>query len=99
MLSRTFLTQCLPFAASLSLVSACGTTGKTSPVFPPAADLKAPAKPQLRPEDLTSEAALDKHDIDLEAWGDGMHKQIGRLCRWSVENGAKLPFTCPKPDS
>lgn len=48
----------------------------------------------LKPQDLGSEAALDQHDIDLEAWGERGWAAVARICRWSVENGARLPFGC-----
>lgn len=95
MRSKIFLTPALLIAASLSLVSGCATKERVTPLFPPHADLRAEPKPRLRPEDLASEAALDRHDIELEAWGERGWLAIARVCRWSVENGAVLPFECP----
>src|SRR5215217_8032854 len=76
-------------AAALSLVSGCGTT--LAPILrplPPAADLAVEPKPQLNPEDLDSDAALDGHDIALEVWGERGWAAVARLCRWAEANGA-----------
>lgn len=84
----------LALAASLSLVSGCASRGL---VFPPSADLRVPPKPQLAPEAVTSEAALDAHDIAIETRGDGLAAQVGRLCRFFDELG--MPdLDCPPPE-
>lgn len=95
----TFLTTSLLLAVSLLGAPGCATRASTPPVFPPAADLRVKPKPQLAPEDLASEAALDRHEIALEAWGEEGWRQVARVCRWAVANGAELPFACPPPDS
>lgn len=97
MLSRTFLTRSLLLVASLSLASGCVSKERILPVFPPAADLRTEAKPQLQPADLGSEAALDAHDIAVETWGERGWRAVGRICRWAVANGATLPFECAPP--
>ncbi|KQS52590.1 hypothetical protein ASG17_15080 [Brevundimonas sp. Leaf363] len=89
-----FLTLALLTAASLSLASGCATRERIRPLFPPAADLRPQPKPQLRPEDLESEAALDAYEIRLEAWGEAGWQAVSRVCRWAEANGAELPFEC-----
>ena len=75
-------------AAALSLVSACETIPTpTRTPLPPVADLVVEPKPQLAPEDLDSDAALDRHDIALEVWGERGWAAVGRLCRWAQANG------------
>lgn len=95
MRSKTSLTACLVLAASLSLASGCGTTAETFQTYPPAADLAVVPKPRLQPADLGSEAALDRHEINLEAWGEEGWLRVGRICRWAEARGAELPFQCP----
>ena len=87
MRSKPFLMPCLLIAAVLLLAPGCGHRAVTQPVFPSAADLKVEPKPQLKPEDLASEAALDAHDISLEAWGERGWQAVGRICRWAKANG------------
>lgn len=53
----------------------------------------------LTVEALASDNALAEHDAAVEAWGERGWAAVGRICRWSVEAGAKLPFQCPPPDS
>lgn len=95
MRSLPYLTTCLLIAASLSLAGGCASRTVTRPLFPPAADLRVAPKPVLAPEAVSSEAALDQYDVDLEAWGEDGWKAVGRICRWAVENGARLTFACP----
>lgn len=82
------LTLALLIAVSLSTVSGCASRERIQPLFPPASDLQVAPKPQLAPADLDSEAALDRHDIAIEAWGEDGWKAVGRICRWAVANGA-----------
>lgn len=97
MRSKTFLTSCLLSAALLGLVPSCASKGPTPQVFPPAEDLRVKPKPQLAPEALGSEAALDAHDTAVEVWGEEGWLTVARICRWAVGNGATLPFDCPAP--
>lgn len=60
-------------------------------IFPPSADLRVEAKPVLDPSAITSEAALDAHDIALEAWGERGWQAVARLCRWAKASGASMP--------
>lgn len=76
-------------------MSGCGDRVRT--LYPPSADLRVEAKPRLDPADLESEAALDRHDIELELWGERGWAAVGRICRWAAENGADLGFDCPPP--
>lgn len=78
-------------------MSSCAS--KALSAYPPSADLKVEAKPLLSVEALTSDKALAEHDAAVEAWGERGWATVARLCRWSVEAGAKLPFQCPPPDS
>lgn len=77
------------------LASGCAHSTSPSIAFPSPADLSVPQKPQLSVDDVASAAALAEHNSAVEAWGDGMALQIGRLCRWANANGGD--FTCPKP--
>ena len=91
-----FLTPALLIAVSLSTVSGCASRERIQPLFPPASDLRVEPKPRLAPADLDSEAALDRHDIAVEAWAEDGWKAVGRICRWAVANGA-AGLTCPRP--
>ena len=93
MRSKTCLTRALLIAASLSLASGCADRVTIRPLYPPAADLAVEPKPRLDPEALDSEAALDAHDIALEAWGERGWAAVARLCRWAVRNG--MAAECP----
>lgn len=88
--------RCLLLAASLSLASGCVSKERIQPLYPPAADMTVEAKPLLDPASLTSEAALDQHDIDIETWGERGWKAVARICRWAMANGAKV--SCPAVD-
>jgi hypothetical protein len=87
--------RALLIGASVALVSSCASKERISTQFPPAEDLQVKPKPALDPAALDSEAALDRHDDDVKAWGEEGWLQIGRLCRWATGNGAILPFACP----
>ena len=93
MRSTRFLMPVLALAASASLASGCASKGLA---FPPSADLKVEPKPQLAPEAVTSEAALDAHDIALETWGERGWASVARLCRFFDEMGMK-GLDCPPP--
>lgn len=90
---KPYRTKCLLIAAVLLLVPGCAHREPIPRVFPPAADLKVQPKPQLKPEDVASEAALDAHDIALEAWGEAGWRQVARICRWAKANG--MTIDCP----
>lgn len=85
--SRPCPTLALLTAAALWLAPGCATRERIRPLFPPAADLKVEAKPRLDPSALDSEAALDAHDIALEAWGEAGWAAVARICRWAKANG------------
>jgi hypothetical protein len=59
---------------------------KGTPALPPSADLKVERKPQLASEAVTSEAALDAHDIALgpgaNAGGPRSPASAGSSMRW-----------------
>lgn len=76
-------------------VAACAHKAPPNPVFPPPADLRAAPKPQLAAEALGSARALAEYNAAVEAWGDGLAAQVGRLCRWSEEMGAE-GLSCPR---
>ena len=95
MRSLRFLMLPLALAASLSLVSGCASKAL---VYPPSADLAVEPKPLLSPEDVMSEAALDRHDIAIEARGDRLAAQVGRLCRFWQEMGME-GLDCPVPEA
>lgn len=71
-------------------LSACAPKATTFQVFPSVADLQQEPKPRLKPEDLGSAAALDAHDIALEAWGERGWRAVARVCQWAKDNGAKV---------
>lgn len=85
--SRPSPTPALLLVAALWLAPGCATRERTRPLFPPAADLKVEPKPPLDPSALDSEAALDAHDIALEAWGEAGWAAVTRICRWAQANG------------
>ena len=80
-------TSALLIAAALWLAPGCATRERIRPLFPPAADLRVVEKPRLDPAALDSEAALDDHDIALEAWGEAGWAAVARICRWAKANG------------
>lgn len=93
MRSKPYLMAALALAGSLSLASGCASKGHA---FPPSADLTVEPKPQLAPEAVTSEAALDAHDIALESWGERGWATVARLCRFHAQMG--MPgLQCPPP--
>ncbi|QIF82487.1 hypothetical protein [Brevundimonas sp. 'scallop'] len=53
-------------------------------------------KPVLAPEAIYSEAALDAYDIAIEARGDRLAAQVGRLCRFFDTMGMR-GLDCPPP--
>ena len=77
-------------------MSACAHPARLRPISPPAADLAVPAKPVPTVEILTSAQASAEYNSALEAWGDGMAAQLGRLCRWAATNGVR-GLDCPRP--
>lgn len=95
MRSIRFLMLPLALAASVSLVSGCASSGL---IFPPSADLLVEPKPQLAPDAIFSEAALDAHDIAIEARGDRLAAQVGRMCRFWRGMGMK-GLDCPAPET
>lgn len=100
MRSKQRLTSGLALAALLVLACSCASREPRLTAYPPSADLRAEAKPELTVESLASDNALALHDDAIEAWGERGWATVGRLCRWSVANGHKLPFKClPPPDS
>lgn len=94
MRSTRSLMLSLALAASVSLASGCATKG--TPAFPPSADLAVEPKPVLAPEAIYSEAALDAYDIAIEARGDRLAAQVGRLCRFFDTMGMR-GLDCPPP--
>lgn len=96
MRSLLFPTRFLLIAASLAIVSGCSATGSTQAAFPSAADLMVKPRPVADPAGLTSEAALDRYETDLEVWGEDGWLQVARLCRFFDEIG--MPnLDCPPP--
>jgi hypothetical protein len=67
------------------------------PLFPAYADLKVEPKPVPTDAIVTDPKAADRYNADVETWGERGWDAVGRICRWSVANGAKLPFDCPAP--
>jgi hypothetical protein len=62
------------------------------------ADVKAAIEPKPVPpiEIVTSAQAAARYNIEVETWGERVSRAGGRICRWTVDNGGKLPFDCPK---
>lgn len=90
----------LMLCASALVVSACTPKERLQPIFPPSADLQSVTspKPVAPPEIVTSAQAAAEYDIAVETWGDTVSKAGARICRWAVNNGAKLDFVCPKSE-
>lgn len=67
------------------------------PLAPPAADIQAAIEPKPRPvgDIVNDDTAAATYSAALEAWGERLSTAGGRLCRWTVANGATLPFECP----
>ena len=99
MRSSPRLMRSLALAVCAVLASSCASREPRLSAYPPSADLTVEAKPVLTVEALASDNALAEHDAAVEAWGERGWAAVGRICRWSVEVGAKLPFQCPPPDS
>lgn len=93
-------TRLLMLSVCALAVSGCGPKERLQPIYPPSADIKAATtpKPVAGPEIVTSAQAAAEYDIAVEAWGETVSKAGGRICRWAVNNGAKLPFDCPVPE-
>jgi hypothetical protein len=53
------------------------------------------SKPEPTMDILTSAKAEADYNAATEAWGDRLLAAGARICRWSVDVGAKLPFVCP----
>lgn len=47
----------------------------------------------LSADAITSEAALDQHDIAIETWGERGWRAVGRICRWAERSG--MVIACP----
>jgi len=94
--SRMRLPLLLLFA---SAANACGGREHLTLSYPPSADLSAVVEPKpiATPDIVTSDQAAADYSASVEAWGDRVSAAGGRICRWVVETGGKLPFQCPKP--
>ena len=97
MRSNLRLTNGLALAALLVLACSCASREPRLTAYPPSADLKVETKPTLTVEALASDQALARHDDEVEAWGERGWETVARICRWSVTNGASLPFRCSRP--
>ena len=95
--SPKHLNQRLALLLSLSLATGCAEHTRTLVKTPPAADLRAvtESKPEPTMDILTSAKAEADYNAATEAWGDRLRAAGARICRWSVDVGAKLPFACP----
>jgi len=98
MLSPKSLTLPPLLVMSLLAAPACAHKAPTFQTYPPAADLQVSPKPRLSAEALSSSEALNRHNIAIEMWGEGLARQVGRLCRWA-EAGGMPDINCPPPDS
>lgn len=96
MRSTRSLMLSLALAASASLASGCATKAPQSAFYPSPADLAVEPKPVLAPEAIYSEVALDAYDIAIEARGDRLAAQVGRLCRFFDTMGMR-GLDCPPP--
>jgi hypothetical protein len=96
MRSPNFPMRSLLIVALLGTASACSATGSTQAVYPSAADLQVKLRPVASVEGLTSEAALDQYETDLEIWGEEGWLAVGRLCRFFDTMGMK-DLDCPPP--
>lgn len=57
--------------------------------FPSVVDLTVEAKPVPPVEIVTSEAAADDYDIQLESWGSRGWQMVSRVCGWAKASGMK----------
>lgn len=94
---RNYRTAYLVLGGALLLASGCGDKAPVRIAYPPAADLRGEPKPLLDPAAIDSEAALDQHEIGLEAWGERGWSAVARLCRWAVDLGMPDPGCAPAP--
>ena len=94
-----YRTRNLLVLASVWLVTGCAGRVQTSLSYPPVADLRAAIEPKpiATPDIVTSDQANADYSLAVELWGDRVSSAGGRICRWVVETGGKLPFKCPKP--
>ncbi len=53
-------------------------------------------KPVPTIEMLSSAVRSAEYNSEIEAQRDSLALQVGRLCRWAVDNGMK-GLDCPKP--
>ena len=98
MRSLKYLMALLMLCVSGSVVSGCASKERIRPLYPPAADLQAVTerKPVAPVEIVTSAQAAAEYDIAVESWGERVSRAGARICRWTVANGAQLPFSCPE---
>jgi len=82
----------LPLA--LLAASGCGERVRSTPIFPPSADVAAlqEAKPVPTDDIVTDARAEARYNAAVESWGDRVSAAGVRVCRWFNANGAK--FDC-----
>ena len=95
--SPKHLNQRLALLLCSSLVTGCAEHVRTLVKTPPAADLRAVTEPKPAPtmDILTSAKVEADYNASVEAFADRVAAAGARICRWSVDVGAKLPFACP----
>jgi hypothetical protein len=65
--------------------------------FPPVEDVRVKPKPLPTAETFESEAAANRYESALEAWGEEGWARVGRICRDAVRKGAPYPEGwCPE---
>src|SRR5215217_2252446 len=91
---RSLPSRVLPLALCglLSLASGCANKG---PYFPSPADLTVPPKPILSAYAVYDDSLQAAYDIAIEARGDGLALQVGRLCRYFKVLG-QPGLNCPE---
>ena len=94
-LSRTPLLLLLALGLT---VQGCAAKERLVISYPPFADVKAAIepKPVASVDIVTSDQAAADYSLALELWGDRISAASGRICRWVIDTGGKLPFDCPK---
>lgn len=88
-LSPKRLTLRLALLMSLSTVAACSPAATTYQSFPSAQDLRVEPKPAPTIETVTSAQASAAYSVELETWGEGESRKVGRICAWAKALGMR----------
>lgn len=84
--------------AMLPLLTAatCGQKPPLYSTYPPVEDVRTEAKPVPGDDVFESDAAAQRYNSSIEAWGERGWAAVGRICRDAVRKGAPYPAGwCP----